>query len=311
MNFTTDLPKKRPYVTYIVASAVKCEKFFPDSKNEGPSFRMHAVILNKDGMQTQKYKSKISHHSSNDDHQSSLSTKYPSTADCGEIEKGETGQEEGLDSKRTSPKKDDKSYILCHIRKIDHNYKALKSSGKRRGSYEEEDEDEEEDPESEESPVSKRIVFEQNLNSQSKMEEEVKNFKENSLTNTLRHEPSLNPSKFEHNRSESIQSHSSAFHTINPMNNISFTFREKKLESNTIKSEIKSEGLNKKSETDSFVIKDTKSSQIKDKSESSNSKHKEEGKNKDISLLKDIYKENTENYDYFKLFNVLVNFKEN
>ena len=172
-------------------------------------------------------------------------------------------------------------------------------------------EDEEEDPESEESPVSKRIVFEQNLNSQSKMEEEVKNFKENSLTNTLRHEPSLNPSKFEHNRSESIQSHSSAFHTINPMNNISFTFREKKLESNTIKSEIKSEGLNKKSETDSFVIKDTKSSQIKDKSESSNSKHKEEGKNKDISLLKDIYKENTENYDYFKLFNVLVNFKEN
>ena len=32
MNFTTDLPKKNPLVTYIVASAVKCEKFFP--KNE-------------------------------------------------------------------------------------------------------------------------------------------------------------------------------------------------------------------------------------------------------------------------------------
>jgi hypothetical protein len=46
MNFTTDLPKKKPFVTYIVASAVKCEKFFPDSKNEGPSFRMHAVIIN-------------------------------------------------------------------------------------------------------------------------------------------------------------------------------------------------------------------------------------------------------------------------
>ena len=60
MNFTTDLPKKRPFVTYIVkkklfteknyyykqvASAVKCEKFFPNSKQEGPSFRMHAVIL--------------------------------------------------------------------------------------------------------------------------------------------------------------------------------------------------------------------------------------------------------------------------
>ena len=29
MNFTTDLPKKNPIVSYIVASAVKCEKFFP------------------------------------------------------------------------------------------------------------------------------------------------------------------------------------------------------------------------------------------------------------------------------------------
>ena len=46
MNFTTDLPKKNPSVTYIVASAVKCEKFFPNSKNEGPCFRMHAVIMN-------------------------------------------------------------------------------------------------------------------------------------------------------------------------------------------------------------------------------------------------------------------------
>lgn len=45
MNFTTDLPKKNPYVTYIVASAVKSERFFPESKGEGPSFRMHAVIL--------------------------------------------------------------------------------------------------------------------------------------------------------------------------------------------------------------------------------------------------------------------------
>ena len=47
MNFTTDLPKKHPKVTYIVASAVKCERFFPNSKNEGPLFRMHAVMLYK------------------------------------------------------------------------------------------------------------------------------------------------------------------------------------------------------------------------------------------------------------------------
>jgi hypothetical protein len=47
MNFTTDLPKKNPIVSYIVASAVKCEKFFPGSSKEGPAFRMHAVILSK------------------------------------------------------------------------------------------------------------------------------------------------------------------------------------------------------------------------------------------------------------------------
>lgn len=45
MNFTTDLPKRNPLVSYIVSSAVKCEKFFPGNKQVGPAFRMHAVIL--------------------------------------------------------------------------------------------------------------------------------------------------------------------------------------------------------------------------------------------------------------------------
>lgn len=45
MNFTTDLPKRNPLVSYIVASAVRCEKFFPGQTREGPVYRMHAVIL--------------------------------------------------------------------------------------------------------------------------------------------------------------------------------------------------------------------------------------------------------------------------
>lgn len=45
MNFTTELPKRDPLVSYIVASAVKCEKFFPGCNTDGPAFRMHAVIL--------------------------------------------------------------------------------------------------------------------------------------------------------------------------------------------------------------------------------------------------------------------------
>ena len=45
MNFTTDLPKSNPLVSYIVASAVRCDKFFPGKESEGPCFRMHAVVL--------------------------------------------------------------------------------------------------------------------------------------------------------------------------------------------------------------------------------------------------------------------------
>lgn len=86
MNFTTDLPKKYPFVTYIVASAVKCEKFFPNSKNEGPSFRMHAVILNNKG-------------------------------------RNPTG---------VKPNATQKDYILCHIRKIDQNYKISKGGAKKK-----------------------------------------------------------------------------------------------------------------------------------------------------------------------------------
>ena len=54
MNFTTDLPKRDPLVSYIVASAVKCEKFFPGTANEGPAFRMHAVVLASDSPAVRK-----------------------------------------------------------------------------------------------------------------------------------------------------------------------------------------------------------------------------------------------------------------
>jgi len=45
MNFSTDLPKSSPLVSYIVASAMKCTKYLPSTPKEGPSFRMHAVVL--------------------------------------------------------------------------------------------------------------------------------------------------------------------------------------------------------------------------------------------------------------------------
>jgi len=41
MNFTTDLPKRSPYVTYVVASAMRAHIV---EENENAEFRMHAVI---------------------------------------------------------------------------------------------------------------------------------------------------------------------------------------------------------------------------------------------------------------------------
>lgn len=61
MNFTTDLPKRNPLVSYIVASAIRCEKFFPSSASNNssggqatnnPLYRMHAVILKLKPYQT-------------------------------------------------------------------------------------------------------------------------------------------------------------------------------------------------------------------------------------------------------------------
>jgi len=148
MNFTTDLPKKRPYVTYIVASAVKCERFFPKSKDEGPLYRMHAVILNKDRIHTQKYKSKSSSQTHNecDENSQSLSSTCSSTESM-ELEKNDMNIEE-LSEFKKSPKKPEKNYILCHIRKIDSNYKTRtynkKSTKEEVEAEEQEDEDEEE-----------------------------------------------------------------------------------------------------------------------------------------------------------------------
>lgn len=144
MNFTTDLPKKRPYVTYIVASAVKCERFFPNSKDEGPSYRMHAVILNKERVHSQKYKSKTQSHSAHmdtEDSNQSLSSTC-SSAESVDAEKSD----ELLDAKHIQKSK---NYILCHIRKIDSNYKASRSNGKRDMSSREEEEAEDQNDEEE------------------------------------------------------------------------------------------------------------------------------------------------------------------
>jgi len=160
MNFTTDLPKKRPYVTYIVASAVKCERFFPNSKDEGPSYRMHAVILNKERVHTQKYKTKYQSQTSTEaDDQNQCLSSTCSSAESIEVEKNEGSSDEIIESKPIQNQKQ-KNYILCHIRKIDSNYKASRNMKKSKEDEEDEgqqneDEDEEEEDDCEESIVKK------------------------------------------------------------------------------------------------------------------------------------------------------------
>lgn len=157
MNFTTDLPKKRPYVTYIVASAVKCERFFPNSKDEGPSYRMHAVILNKERVHTQKYKTKSQSQSLNEtDDQNQCLSSTCSSAESIEVEKND-GSSDEIESKPVHNQKE-KNYILCHIRKIDSNYKASRNSKKIKEEEEEEEENNEEEVEEEDDDCEESMV---------------------------------------------------------------------------------------------------------------------------------------------------------
>ncbi len=151
MNFTTDLPKKRPYVTYIVASAVKCERFFPNSRDEGPLYRMHAVILNKDRVHTQKYKSRTlsSSNQESDEQSQALSSTCSST----ESTEHENLNLEGISD--VKKQKDEKNYILCHVRKIDSNYNRTSRVGGKK-SVKEEEEIEDEDEDDKEENISKR-----------------------------------------------------------------------------------------------------------------------------------------------------------
>lgn len=104
MNFTTDLPKKDPIVSYIVASAVKCEKFFPGAAKEGPVFRMHAVILTK---------------------------KTSSSLSLNEVSGKKTGQSNLIGGfgvsrqnakqsggNKWAPAQNATKFILCHVRKV-------------------------------------------------------------------------------------------------------------------------------------------------------------------------------------------------
>ncbi len=314
MNFTTDLPKKRPYVTYIVASAVKCEKFFPECKNEGPSFRMHAVIINKEGQQTQKYKSKNSQTPpAPEDPHSSVSTKCSSAGDLGDADKFELVADLETGELKRTPKKDEKSYILCHIRKIDHTYKAPKSSGKRRGSYDEEEEEEVEDEEPESGSANKKMVVEQKVIPLIKVEEPSP-LKEINLSSSFK----LNKSAENKLKSlEGIHHQGSAFQATNK--SIGFTLREKKIdpEDGNNGSAKKIEPMKTLKNEPNILLKKESSSfnPVKPKQPEAVNPVKLSSpnplENKEIAAMKEAYKEKTENYDYFKLFNVLVNFKEN
>ena len=97
MNFTTDLPKRNPLVSYIVASAVRCEKFFPGTnKNGGPVYRMHAVILK-----------------TNKNPKVSATEQAPAEANQ---KRGGTQWNPQDDSTPSKPKE---LYICCHVRRVE------------------------------------------------------------------------------------------------------------------------------------------------------------------------------------------------
>ncbi|CDW72180.1 UNKNOWN [Stylonychia lemnae] len=114
MNFTTDLPKKDPIVSYIVASAVKCEKFFPGSSKEGPVYRMHAVILTKRS-ETQK-------NNGNANSRKTSCINAATSSQSSGILKNEFGVSrqnvKNQSSNKWAPAQNATKYILCHVRKV-------------------------------------------------------------------------------------------------------------------------------------------------------------------------------------------------
>ena len=104
MNFTTDLPKKDPIVSYIVASAVKCEKFFPGCSKEGPVFRMHAVILTK---RPDSFSSAID---------LQMKKSVSSVSNSGNGVSRQNGKHPG--TSKWAPAQNASKYILCHVRKV-------------------------------------------------------------------------------------------------------------------------------------------------------------------------------------------------
>jgi len=294
MNFTTDLPKRRPYVTYIVASAVKCEKFFPNSKNEGPSYRMHAVILNKNGMQSQRYKLKyrgsLGSESLESNANSTNSTNCPSLAE--EHERFDAS-EDVVDGKERNTKHAEKSYILCHIRKIDSNYKMSKKRKPLQSSDE---------------------LFEETLN-RVKEAHSLKKIHTSSISKE---------DKSGFIRHNNIHSHPKEERKINfPMMNYYLNAMNdaKKPEQDIKKKEIipkplvSNTSINIDQETDKMPAKSIRpvlGNKILSKSNGTveNSKPHSFGQfHLDELLHHELKRYDNENYDYFKIFNVLINHK--
>eukprot|EP00347_Sterkiella_histriomuscorum_P011731 403371324 len=117
MNFTTDLPKKDPIVSYIVASAVKCEKFFPGSQKEGPVYRMHAVILTKRSEMGKQAQQKVNCRKSSSNIIDSAYAQGP-----GIQNKNEFGVSRQINKNsqvnKWAPAQNATKYILCHVRKV-------------------------------------------------------------------------------------------------------------------------------------------------------------------------------------------------
>ena len=305
MNFTTDLPKRRPCVTYIVASAVKCGKFFPNSREEGPSYRMHAVILNKDGKHTQRYKNKDNIHPANciDEPHSSLSTTCSSIADNAELEKNDFHSEDSQD--KTSLNGQSKSYVLCHIRKIDQNYKTSRDPYPKTDFVEEEEEQyEEEDEELEllkaQLPT-KKLFSEQNSIDQPKQQFSKEKFSNTKTPKFILPRPSTAQKVVSFN--DPIETFkASPIHEYSPMTVPCFSVKQSPAR------EFK-ESVSKNSETSKISCQ---KSDGFGSMKGSMSKEPSVGKpstSNNIDLLKQVNQNELQNVDYIKMFASLVHNK--
>jgi len=231
-----------------------------------------------------------------------------------ENEKNETLEDVHHEIKE-KPKKEEKSYILCHIRKIDQNYKLSK---KRKATNNTEDLYDESHPKTKDNHAKKA-----HRNNHSSKEEQIPSFTKH-IPIGIKNDDKINLQPLMNYYMEKVYTHGNP--RINMLNNVGLNILTKEGQTLNIMNK-KSEGvmgmpslpremkgnrqssnMNGMSRTSSNTGNDAKATNVDLSRTKSNTVNSSQF-HLDELLNQELKRYDNDNYDYFKIFNVLVHHK--